>query len=69
MKQKKKNEFYSVQNALDKAEINNEVGISFRVDDAFRTKANIASQILKKSVTQICVDALEKAIVEAGLTS
>lgn len=63
---KKKNEFYSVLDALDKAEVE-EVGISFKVKDSFRTKANIASQILKKSVTQICIEALEKAIADAGL--
>lgn len=45
-----------------------EVGIAFRVKDSFRTKANIASQVLKKPVTQICIEALEKAIADAGLT-
>jgi hypothetical protein len=66
---KKKGEFYSVLEALDKSEIDDEVGISFKVKDSFRTKANIASQVLKKSVTQICIEALEKAIVDAGLTT
>ncbi len=65
---KQKNEFYSVANALDRAEqVDEEVGISFRVKESFRTKANIASQVLKKPVSQICIEALEGAITEAGL--
>jgi hypothetical protein len=66
---KSKSEFYSVLNALDKSETEEEVGISFKVKESFRAKANISSQILKKSVTQICIEALEKAIAEAGLTT
>lgn len=65
---KKKNEFYSVLDALDKAEqAEEEVGISFKVKESFRAKANIASQVLKKPVSQICIEALECAISEAGL--
>jgi len=63
-----KNEFYSVLNALDRAE-EDEVGISFKVKESFRTKANISAQVLKKSVTQICIEALEQAINEAGLAA
>lgn len=44
-----------------------EVGIAFKIKDSFRTKANIAAQILRKSVTQICIEALEKAIAKADL--
>jgi hypothetical protein len=35
------------------------------VDEDLRTQANIAGQLLKKSVTDMVVEALERAIAEA----
>ena len=58
----------SVLAQLNKQDEELEVGISFKVKESFRTKANISAQVLKKSVTQICIDALEQAIAEAGLS-
>ena len=57
--------------ALDQQKIEDEieVGIGFKVKNSFRTKANISAQILEKSVTQICIEALEQAIAEAGLAA
>lgn len=44
-----------------------QVGISFKVTKKFRTKANIASQVLDKPVVEICIEALEAAIAKAGV--